>query len=702
MAAALLVELLAEELPPKALRRLGEAFAAGLVQQLVEQAFVAADSRYRSFVTPRRLAVLVPDVKGKQPDRELERRGPAVKSALDAAGKPTSALLGFAKSCGVELSALERRSGEKGEYFIYRAKQKGEALKSRLADMVTKSLKQLPIPKLMRWGAGEAQFVRPVHAVVMLHGKTVVPGGILGRKSGRKTRGHRFLSKGWVSIDRAENYEKLLKRHGVVASLEERIAQITAALDEQVKAIQGAASWRLGASDELVSEVASLVEYPAVYVGAFDEAFLAVPRECLIVSMQHHQRYFPLADQQGRLLPRFVFVSNMKTARPQQIIHGNERVLRARLSDAKFFYEQDRKTSLAARVPRLAEVVYLQKLGTQLDRVERITRLARAIGQRLIDLGLAPAGALADIARAAYLSKADLLTDMVGEFPELQGTMGRYYALHDGEAREVAEAIEQHYFPKTAAGPLPDKLPAVCVALADKLDALVGIWGVGLVPTGDKDPYALRRQALGVLRILGEKALALDLLELLEAARAGFAAEALAQQVVAEVHAFILERLKPFLREKGIRPDEIEAVVDRETRRVDQILPRVQALQAFRRLPQAEALAAANKRIHNILRRAGALTNAADVDDARLTERSERELLRRVSDMAVRVRPLREAGDYTAVLTQLAALREPVDAFFDEVLVMAEDEAVRRSRLSLLANVRALFLQVADLSRLQS
>jgi glycyl-tRNA synthetase beta chain len=694
MADHLLIELLTEELPPKALARLMEAFSRGVFEGLKEKHFLGAASEPQPFATPRRLAVLISQVLDKQADRVVERKGPAVAAGFDAAGKPTPALLGFAKSCGVAVEKLERRPGDKGEHFVYSARQKGESLKQHLAGIVEAALKKLPVPKTMRWGSGEAQFVRPVHGIIMLHGRKVVPGEVLGLKSGNKTRGHRFLSKGTVTIAAAKDYEKALKAQGkIIPGFETRRDAIAKALDAAAGKFGKQTTWSLGKHADLIDEVASIVEFPQVYAGSFDKTFLDVPGECLIISMQQHQKYFPLADAAGRLLPDFLFVSNMKAATAKHIVHGNERVLRARLSDARFFFDQDRKTKLADRVPRLAQVVYHNKLGSQLERVQRIGRVAGDIA-RMLKADAAAAE------RAAYLAKADLLTDMVGEFPELQGIMGRYYARHDGEPVEIADAIEQHYWPRAAGGELPRNHLAVCVALADKLDTLVGIYGIGLAPTGDKDPFGLRRAALGVVRILAEKALPLDMRELLVNARANFTNGAVAESVAHDLHGFMLERLKPYLKEKGYETDEIEAVVSLNPTRMDHVLARMKALREFRALPEAQALAAANKRIRNILRQAG--NNApAEINSALLTENSEIQLAMGVQAMHDRVQPLLAAFNYTETLKQLASLRPAVDDFFDRVMVMADDKAVRDNRLALLNRLSGLFLNVADISRLQ-
>jgi glycyl-tRNA synthetase beta chain len=705
MADTLLIEILTEELPPKSLRRLMEAFSKHLFDALNAQGFLSEHSAPTPYATPRRLAVRIAAVLPKQPDRVVERRGPAAAAGFDADGKPTTALLGFAKSCGVDVDALERRTGDKGEYFVYRAKQKGEALAKHLGALVEASLKKLPVAKVMRWGAGDAQFVRPVHGLVMLHGSKLVPGAVLGVKSGRKTHGHRFLSKGALTLADADSYEKILARGGaVIADYDARVASIEKQLDAAAKAFGAKATWNVGKTAELTDEVASIVEQPSVYAGGFSEDYLSVPKECLIVSMQQHQRYFPLENGQGKLLPHFLFVSNIKTRTPKHIIHGNERVLNARLADAKFFFDQDKKTRLDARLPRLAQVVYHNKLGSQLERVQRIEKLATAIAERLVEFKLLPAEAVAQVERAAHLCKADLLTDMVGEFPELQGIMGRYYAAHDGDTTEVATAIEEHYLPKAAGGVLPRSLIGVCVALADKLDTLVGIYGIGLVPTGDKDPFGLRRAALGVIRLLTEKGLPLDVRELLSLARAQFSAD-VAQSVAQDLHGFMLDRLKPYLREQGYLPDEIDAVLSLQPTRIDQVMLRMQALREFRRLPEAQALAAANKRIQNILRQAGIEVDAAatlKLDGSLLVEEAEVGLRQMVADMSVTVAPLFDSGHYTDALKRLAQLRTPVDAFFDHVMVMVDDDSLRQARLALLSGIRALFLGVADISKLQS
>ncbi len=694
-AESLLIELLTEELPPKSLRRLSVAFAEAVTDYLKDKDFIDHND-FEEFATPRRLAVVVPRVLGKQLDRPVERKGPSVSAGLGVNGQPTQALMGFARSCGADVSKLGREPGDKGEYFVYRFDRKGAPLKDHLAPLVEEALKRLPVAKVMRWGAGNdrQQFVRPVHGVILLHGSKVVPGTVLGLKSGNRTLGHRFLSKGAVTIKRPEDYEKVLKSHGnVVVSFRQRHEMIVKELDKAAAKLAKGANWRLGKEMELVDEVVSIVESPYVYVGAFDESFLEVPRECLVVSMQQHQKYFPIVDARGKLLAKFLFVANMHPADARQIVHGNERVLRARLSDAKFFYDQDRKHRLDERVPRLANVVYQNKLGSQLERVQRLQMLAGHIAALLKTD--APAAE-----RAAYLCKADLLTDMVGEFPELQGTMGRYYALHDGEPQEIADAIEQHYFPRTAGGELPAGPVALCISLADKFDTLVGIFGIGLAPTGEKDPFGLRRAAVGALRMQVEKTQPLDLKELIERARSHFKQASMAPNVVQQVQEFFFDRLRSYLKDKGYAADEIEAVLTLKPTHLDQVFLRLDAIKKFRALPEGMALAAANKRINNILRQAGEKITPA-LDGSLLQEDAEKELAKRLGEIIARVAPMVVRGDYTDALKELARLRTPVDAFFDGVMVMVEDKNLRLARLQLLAKIHHEFCQIADISRLQ-
>ncbi|OGI42664.1 MAG: hypothetical protein A2V92_00455 [Candidatus Muproteobacteria bacterium RBG_16_65_31] len=727
MPASLLVELRTEELPPKSLKRLSEALAQSVFEGLTGLGFLAAESAARPFATPRRLAVLITRVLDKQPDRMTERKGPSVSAGLDAGGQPTQALAGFARSCGVEVAKLARAQGDKGEHFVYRFKHKGEPLKNHLAGVVEAALKKLPVAKLMRWGAGEAQFVRPVHGVILLHGAKVVPGAVLGLKSGSKTLGHRFMSRGPIVIAHADKYADILRKSGkVVASFEERRAAIAKQLrqsavrqrahvfpphdwtgagktgDAEMAERVLTAGPILGANEELLDEVTALVEWPAVYAGEFEREFLDVPAQCIGLTMQKNQRYFALMSEHAELLPNYLLVSNLETRNPANIVRGNARVLRARLADAKFFFEQDRKTKLADRTPHLANVVYHNKLGSQLERVQRIQKLAVQIGQRLgADERL--------VERAAYLCKADLLTDMVGEFPELQGLMGYYYALHDGEPDAVAKAIARHYQPRHAGDTLPNAPIDQALALADRLDTLVGIYGIGLQPTGDKDPFGLRRAALGVARILVERGLALDAMELLQFARGQFPDGVVAEGVAQDLYGFILDRLRPYLRERGFKPDEIEAVLavyqgEQGDRLFSTVIPRLTAIQAFRRLPEWKALSEANKRIRNILRQArqNGIEPASDANPDLYTETAEKALGDAVLHMQQEVPVLcGQKGQYAEGLRRLADLASSLDLFFRDVMVMVDDQAIRGNRLALLNQIRHLFLWIADVSELQ-
>jgi glycyl-tRNA synthetase beta chain len=665
--ATLLVELLTEELPPKSLRALSEAFMQGVAGALDKaQLAQAIGSSKRVFATPRRLALLIPEVLGRAQDRETELSGPSVKA-------PEQAVAGFARKAGVDITRLERRSTPKGEVYVARVAVKGAVLETLLAPMVEQALKGLPVAKLMRWGSGEARFVRPVHGLVMLHGSRVVPGAVLGVQSGAKTLGHRFMSEGAIALKHADEYEKRLLEEGkVIADFAVRRAQIERQLDEAASREGGA----LGEHAALLDEVTALVEHPSVYVGRFDAAFLEVPQECLILTMRQNQKYFPLFDKAGRLQPKFLIVSNMQLADPRHIVGGNERVIRPRLEDARFFYNQDRKTRLEARVPQLAKVVYHNKLGSLLDRVQRIQllsgRIARSLGT---DVAVSE--------RAAWLAKADLLTGMVGEFPELQGIMGRYYALHDREPAQVADAIEAHYRPRFAGDGLPEHPVACAVALADKLDALQGLFSVGQTPTGDKDPFGLRRAALGVVRILAERGLALSLHEILKAE---------------PLKSFIFERARGYFEEQGYSANEVEAVLSLRPDRLDLVPKQLQAVRAFAALPEADSLAAANKRIGNILKQAGSVPERFDATLLVLPE--EKQLASVFQKMQPEVDRAFGQLDYTGALRALASLKAPVDAFFDKVMVMDKDPKVRDNRIGFLGILHGTMNRIADLSKL--
>ena len=692
MKATLLIELLTEELPPKSLGKLGLAFREQMQKALAEAGFIDAGNAGRWFATPRRLALQFDDCLESQPDRVIEKKGPAVASGVDASGAPTKALEGFMRSAGVSFDQLEKLNDGKAEYFVARSNKSGGRIDEYLADMVEAALKKLPVAKLMRWGAGEAQFVRPVHGLILMHDGRIVPGKVLGLASRNITRGHRFMSVGVIDIPHAEDYEGILEKEGrVIASFAKRRAMIV----EQLDGAAGQLTWLR--DDALLDEVTALVEYPAVYEASFEPEFLAVPQECLILTMKANQKYFPLMDgagEQSKLTHRFLVVSNMKVADPANIITGNARVVRPRLADAKFFFETDKKTPLSARIGKLSRVVYHNKLGSQGERVDRLVKLAARIAKRL--------GAdVTQAERAALLAKADLVTDMVGEFPELQGIMGRYYALADGESATVADAIQSHYQPRFNGDVLPQGPVACAVALADKLDALVGFFGIGQIPTGDKDPFGLRRAALGVLRILMEAPLPLSLPELIDDAANGFAPELLSGDWRASSTGFLKERLRHMLRDAGHDHRAVDAVLALDPARIDQVPARLAAVKAFAALPEAEALAAANKRIVNILRKSGAEAGSS-VDTALLTEEVEQVLFTQVSAASPGIEAQLAAGDYTAALKALAGLRGTVDAFFDGVMVMAEDKATRANRLALLARLAGLMNRVADISKLSS
>jgi glycyl-tRNA synthetase beta chain len=691
MQQTLLVELLTEELPPKALPRLGETFATKIFQGLVARQLADARAAWRWYATPRRLAITVPAVAAVAPERQVTEKIMPVAVAIGADGQPSPALKKKLEAKGIavsELSKFEKRMDGKSETFFYTFSAPGATLASSLEGIVREAVSALPIPKLMRWGDGEAQFVRPVHKLIMMHGGDVVPGTVLDLQAGNVTRGHRFMSRGEIAIAQAGAYEETLRAEGkVIADFMERQSEIKRALVSGAAALNAS----LGDYQALLSEVTALVEHPTVYVGMFEEEFLAVPQECLILTMKANQKYFPLFDASGTLLNRFLIVSNMNVTDPKHIIGGNQRVVRPRLSDARFFYNQDRKSSLSSRVAKLGSVVYHNKLGSLLARAERMERLAQHIAN-----SLHANGSLA--ARAARLAKADLVTDMVGEFPELQGVMGRYYALHDGEERDVADAIESHYKPRFAGDGLPVGNVACAVALADKLDALVGFFGIGQIPTGDKDPFGLRRAALGVLRMLMETPLPLDLLTLIHDTAEGFPPGALSGDFANQLHDFMLERLKNLLKEAGHEPGAIEAVLSQRPTRMDLVPPRLEAVREFAALPEAVALAAANKRIVNILKKSEGA--AAEVDVALLQEDAERELFRRVNELAPSVKSLIFNEDYTGALKALAGLRDVVDSFFDQVMVNAEEPLIRANRLALLAQLASLMNGVADISRL--
>ncbi|AJW97324.1 MULTISPECIES: glycine--tRNA ligase subunit beta [Burkholderia] len=691
--APLLVELLTEELPPKALARLGDAFAEGLAQRLAARDLIDGEAVFERFATPRRLAVLILNVRAVAPERQVREKVLPVSVALDANGNPTPPLAKKLAALGrpeLGIADLERAQDGKAEAFFLNYSAPGATLADGLQAALKETLDKLPIPKVMTYqrpDGSDVQFVRPVHRLTVLHDTDVVPVSAFGIDAGDTTLGHRFLSSGAVAIGSAAGYAETLRERGrVIAHFVDRKEQIRTALAEQ------AGGDTVVMPEALLDEVASLVEWPVVYACRFEDEFLQVPQECLILTMQTNQKYFALTDAAGKLRSRFLIVSNIETATPVEIVEGNERVVRPRLADAKFFFETDKKTRLADRVPRLANVVYHNKLGSQLARVERIEAIAAGIAPAI---GADPALAQ----RAARLAKADLLTDMVGEFPELQGTMGTYYARHDGEPEEVAVACTEHYQPRFSGDTLPEAAVSTAVALADKLETLVGIWGIGLAPTGEKDPFALRRHALGVLRLLLEKQLPLDIVELLRAAQASFAGIAGVADSTDAIFAFFLDRLRGLLRERGYSAGEIDAVLGLEPTRIDELIARLDAVREFTRLAEAEALAAANKRISNILKKSEGAAPGA-IQPALLAEPAEQALAAQLAEVAPRVQSQLAARDYTGALSALAALRAPVDTFFNDVMVNAEDPALRANRLALLSALHQQMNCVADISKL--
>lgn len=711
----LLIELLTEELPPKALERLSTSFAEDVFAALREQGLVGEDSVCVPFATPRRLALTVTHVLAQQPDRVIERKGPAAAASRDSDGKLSKALEGFMRSVGVEYEQLKLIHDGKADYYAARIEQKGKHLDEYLPEMVSQALKKLPIPKLMRWGESEHQFVRPVKSLVLLHGTRVVNGEVLGCVSSNVTRGHRFLSTGAITIKNADDYESTLKAEGsVIASFKARRKMICTQLDhgagdlnaiwighghQSMQELLSLTRAERSASSTLLDEVTALVEWPVVYVGEFEEAFLEVPQECLVLTMQQNQKYFPLLDTDGKLLHKFLIVSNMKVKNNQHIVGGNQRVVRSRLSDARFFYTQDRKQKLESRVEKLSNVVYHNKLGSQLMRVERIISLSGMIARELkVDKATAEL--------VARLSKADLLTDMVGEFPELQGVMGRYYALHDGEKPEVAEAIAGHYYPRFAGDSLPNGTLACVVALAEKLETIIGIYGVGQIPTGDKDPFGLRRHALGILRILIETPLKLQLTELIKMASDVFPAGLLSVGVAKEVENFMMDRLRGYLRERGYEATHIEAVIPMLKGKLYQSTHRLDGVRSFAALDTSKDLAAANKRVQNIMRKnieeLGADNATTKVNKALLVEKQEVDLYQAMQDIIPYSVHYLGRNEYAHSLKSLVALKPFIDDFFNKVMVMTDDPALRKNRAALLNELGILMNQVADISKLAS
>ena len=683
-----LVEIGTEELPPKALRSLAEAFAAHFTAELDSAGLTHGEVSW--FAAPRRLALKVAALAAAQPDREIEKRGPAVAAAFDAAGNPTKAAEGWARGNGITVDQAERLSTDKGEWLVHRAAVKGEQASALLPAMVTTALSKLPIPKLMRWGASDFQFVRPVHTVTLLLGEELIPATILGVQSARTIRGHRFMGEPEFTLEHADHYpQQLLARGKVMADYAERKAKIKADAEAAAQQLGGVADL----SDSLLEEVASLVEWPVVLTATFEEKFLAVPAEALVYTMKGDQKYFPVYSPEGKLLPNFIFVTNIESGDPQQIVAGNEKVVRPRLADAEFFFNSDRKKRLEDNLPRLETVLFQKELGTLRDKTDRIQALAGWIAAQIgADVNHAT--------RAGLLSKCDLMTNMVFEFTDTQGVMGMHYARHDGEAEDVAVALNEQYQPRFAGDALPSNPVACAVAIADKMDTLAGIFGIGQHPKGDKDPFALRRAALGVLRIIVEKNLPLDLQSLTEEAVRLYGSKLSNAKVVDEVIDFMLGRFRTWYQEEGHSVDTIQAVLARRPTRPADFDARMKAVSHFRTLEAASALAAANKRVSNILAKASDPLNDS-VQASLLKENAEIQLATFVTALSDKLQPWFTEGRYQDALVELAQLREAVDNFFDNVMVNAEDDAVRVNRLTLLAQLRQLFLQVADISLLQ-
>ena len=719
----LLVELFVEELPPKSLKKIGDSFAEGLTTGLKAQGLVASDTLVTAYASPRRLAVHVANVAERAADKSISQKLMPVAVGLDANGQPSPALIKKLGSMGADVSVvpqLKRAMDGKAEALFYDSVMKGATLAQGLQMALDEALVKLPIAKVMTYqladGWSSVNFVRPAHGLVALHGADIVPVGVLGLSAGRETQGHRFeASVVKIILKDADSYAQQMESEGaVIASFAARRAEIAkqlaaAAAKEGLKPIE---------DDALLDEVAALVERPNVLVGKFESEYLVVPQECLILTMKANQKYFPLLDANGKLTNKFLIVSNIRPADPSLVIGGNERVVRPRLADAKFFFDQDRKKPLDSRVLGLSKVVYHNKLGNQGDRVQRVQAIARAIAQQLGGDALA---LQAD--QAALLAKADLLTDMVGEFPELQGIMGRYYAKHDGLSDDIAFAIEDHYKPRFAGDELPRNMVGVCVALADKLETLLGMFGIGEIPTGDKDPFALRRHALGVIRMLIEKKLPLELDGTISMAKeifgdlifvsgahpsirpkgsvaVGSMGVAISSKVADLTSDFIYERLAGLLREQGYSAQQIDAVLSLKPQQLSDVTERLAAVRAFASLPEAGPLAAANKRVGNILKKEGIVASAEAVNSKLLKEPAELALHQALSRIAPTADAAFSAGDYTASLQALAALRAPVDAFFDNVMVNAEDEKLRANRLALLSQLHQAMNRVADISKL--
>ncbi|EOX9111995.1 glycine--tRNA ligase subunit beta [Providencia rettgeri] len=683
-----LVEIGTEELPPKALRSLAESFAANFTAEL--DGADIAHGAVTWFAAPRRLALKVADLAASQPDREVEKRGPAISQAFGPDGQPTKAAEGWARGCGITVDQAERLTTDKGEWLLYRAQMKGQAVSELLVDMTSRALAKLPIPKLMRWADKDTQFVRPVHTVTLLLGSDVIEGEILGIKSGRTIRGHRFMGEAEFTIDNAEQYPTILRERGkVMADYAERKAVIKADAEKAAQALGGQADL----TDSLLEEVTSLVEWPVVLMAKFEEKFLDVPSEALVYTMKGDQKYFPVYDKAGKLMPNFIFVANIESSDPQQIISGNEKVVRPRLADAEFFFKTDRKQRLEDNLPRLETVLFQKQLGTLRDKTDRLEALAGWIASKIgADVNHAT--------RAGLLAKCDLMTNMVFEFTDTQGVMGMHYARHDGESEDVALALKEQYQPRFSGDALPSTDVSAALALAEKMDTLAGIFGIGQHPKGDKDPFALRRAALGVLRIIVEKGYQLDLVEMTEEAARLYGDKLTNENVVNDVVEFMLGRFRSWYQELGYSIDTIQAVLARHPTQPADFDARVKAVTHFRSLEEAQALAAANKRVSNILSKSEEKL-ADNVLASVLKTPEEVKLATHVVVLQDKLAPMFAERNYQEALVELASLRDIVDEFFANVMVMDEDQAVRINRLTLLSQLRELFLKVADISLLQ-
>ena len=684
----LLIELGTEELPPKALKSLSQSFAQNIQEELekAEYSYVSVTA----LAAPRRLAVQVQECAESQADKKVEKRGPAVSAAFDADGNPTKAAQGWARSNGIEASKAERLVTDKGEWLLHIADVKGTTLKDTLQSIVNNALKRLPIAKPMRWGDAKAEFIRPVHSICALHGDAVIPIELFGLKADRLVSGHRFHSKGMLSVDHADSYVKVLQQAHVMVDYQARMDLIEQQLIDQAARLNLSADF----DKVLLEEISSLVEWPVVLSASFDPAFLSVPKEALIYTMKDDQKYVPLINSDGSLSSTFLFVSNIESKDPSQVISGNEKVIRPRLADADFFFNTDKKTSLEEKAKQLGQVLFQKDLGTVADKVARLQQICKLICSAMnLDSKHA--------VRAAQLSKADLVSNMVMEFPSVQGIMGKYYAQHDGEAEEVAQAIEEQYLPRFAGDKLPSTQTGAILALAEKLDTLVGIFGIGKVPKGDKDPFALRRSAIGMLRILIANNASFSLPALVEAVVDIYANKLSNSNCAQQVTAFLYDRFKPLYQDTGIGADVVSAVLAQTPDSVSDLHARVLAVNDFKSLEESATLSAANKRVANILaKNALSASKLADVDHTFFEDPAETALYEALSNISSSHDALIAKLDYTEILQSLSQLAAPLDSFFDKVMIMAPDEAVKRNRIALVGSVRSLFLSVADISLL--